>query len=159
MHRKVNTPDQAKVAECPSCKSTRLLYQGGKLKCTNCQEVVGATFNKYGAKKSEYNGHRYDSKFEAQIAEDLDVRLKVKDIKAVDRQVKIPLEAYGTHIFNYIIDFVITHNDGTKEYLEVKGYETDLWKTKWKMFEAKINLEDPTATLTVLKQKSYGKWR
>jgi transcription initiation factor TFIIIB Brf1 subunit/transcription initiation factor TFIIB len=158
MYRKVNQPDAAKTAECPECKSKRLLYQSGKLKCTNCGHVIGATFNKYGAKKQEFKGHRYDSKFEAQIAEDLDTRLLAKDIKAVDRQVRIPLEAYGKHIFNYIIDFVITHNDDTKEYIEAKGYETDLWKTKWKMFEAKMNIEEPTSVLTIIKQRSYKKY-
>jgi transcription initiation factor TFIIIB Brf1 subunit/transcription initiation factor TFIIB len=158
MYRKVTKPDSPKNAVCPECGCKRLLYQGGKLKCTDCAHIIGATFNKYGAKKTQYAGHRYDSKFEAQIAEDLDTRLKGKDIKAVERQIKIPLEAYGTHIFNYIIDFVITHNDDSKEYLEVKGYETDLWKTKWKIFEAKMNLEDPSAVLTVLKQNSYRKY-
>ena len=161
MYRKVYKLDETKDAECSECGCKRLLLQGSKLKCTDCGHVIGrtgATFNKYGAKKTEYNGHRYDSKFEAQIAEDLDTRLKAKDIKEVKRQVKIPLEAYGTHIFNYIIDFVITNNDGTNEYLEVKGYETDLWKTKWKMFEAKMNVEDPSAVLTVLKQNSYKKY-
>jgi uncharacterized Zn finger protein len=158
MYRKTTKPDAAKTAECPRCTSKRLLYQGGKLKCTNCGEVIGAAFNKYGAKKTEFNGHRYDSKFEAQIAEDLDLRLRVGDIKQVERQVKIPLEAYGTHIFNYIIDFVITHNDDTKEYLEVKGYETDLWKTKWKMFEAKVAIEEPTSVLTILKQNVRKKY-
>ena len=32
--------------------------------------------NKYGAKKTEYNGRKYDSKFEASVAADLDIRLK-----------------------------------------------------------------------------------
>lgn len=157
MYRKTFAPDQPKDGECPKCHSKRLLFSRGVLSCSNCDYVIGKTFNKYGAKKTEYNGHRYDSKFESQIAQDLDTRLKAKDIQEVERQVKIPLEAYGKHIFNYIIDFVITHNDGHKEYLEAKGYETDLWKAKWKMLEAKLELEDKTAEMTLLKQGSHKK--
>jgi len=146
-----------KSAECPECHSKRLMLKGGKLICTNCDHVIGATFNKYGAKKSTYNGYNYDSKFESQIAQDLDLRLKAGDIKEVKKQVKIDLQAYGKHITNYFIDFVIVLNDGTNEYIEVKGYETDVWKMKWKMFEAKINQEEPQATLTVIKQRTYRK--
>jgi uncharacterized Zn finger protein (UPF0148 family) len=141
-----------KAAKCDKCGSSSLLYGKGKLTCRNCDHVIGKTFNKFGAKKTEFKGHRYDSKFEAQVAEDLDLRLKAGDIKEVARQVKIPLEAYGSHITNYIIDFVITHNDGHLEYLEAKGYETDTWKMKWKMLEAKLSLEDKSAEMVLLKQ-------
>ena len=152
MYRQVNKPDAMKTAECPECQSTRLMYGQGKLKCTNCDHVIGKTFNKYGAKKTEYNGSRYDSKYEAQIAQDLDLRLRTGDIKHVEKQVKIPLEAYGKHIANYFIDFVVTHNDGHLEYLEVKGLEMPVWKMKWKMLEAKLAIEDPSAEMVVVKQ-------
>jgi uncharacterized Zn finger protein (UPF0148 family) len=153
-YRQQYKPNAMKSAECPKCKSTTLLYGQGKLTCRDCGHTIGKTFNKYGAKRTEFNGHRYDSKFEAQIAEDLDLRLKAKDIKKVDRQVKIALEAYGKRITNYYIDFIITHNDDHLEYLEVKGYETDVWKMKWKMLEAKVAQEDPGAEMTVLKQSN-----
>ena len=107
--------------------------------------------NKYGAVKQTYNGYSYDSKKEAAYAMELDLRIKAKDIKSWDRQKKIELEAYGKHICNYYIDFVITHNDGKKEYVEVKGFETDLWKLKWKMFVAKLREEEPSAVATLVK--------
>ena len=150
----------AKSAECPVCHSTRLLLSGGKLKCTNCGELIGViSNNKYGAKKTEYGGHRYDSRFESECAEILDTRLRAKDIAKVERQVKIDLRAYGEHITNYFIDFVITHNDGHKEYVESKGMESDTWKLKWKMMESKLKHEEPDAELTLWKQKSYKKVR
>jgi len=155
MYRQINNNDPMKSAECPECHSKRLMLKGGTLTCTNCDHVIGKTFNKYGAKKSVYNGYNYDSKFESQVAQDLDLRLKCGDIKDVQKQVKIDLQAYGKHITNYFIDFVITHNDGHLEYYEAKGYETDVWKMKWKMLEAKINQESSIDTLTVVKQKSY----
>lgn len=92
--------------------------------------------SKYGAKRTEHNGIQYHSKKEAGYAAELDLRLKAKDIESWARQVKIPLDVNGYHITNYMIDFVITHNDGVKEYVEVKGFETEVWRLKWKLFEA-----------------------
>ena len=92
--------------------------------------------SKYGAKRTEHNGIQYHSKKEAGYAVELDLRLKAGDIKGWERQVKIPLDVNGYHIANYMIDFVITHNDGVKEYVEVKGFETEVWRLKWKLFEA-----------------------
>lgn len=107
--------------------------------------------NKYGSIRQTYNGYSYMSRLEAQYAAELDLRVKAKDIKKWERQVKIDLTAYGKHICNYFIDFVITHNDGSIEYIEVKGLETDLWKMKWKMFSAKMAAEQPRAKLTIVK--------
>lgn len=91
------------------------------------------------------------SKLEAQQAFELDCRLKAKEIKSWSRQVKIELSAYGKHICNYYIDFVAIRKDGVKEYIEVKGMETDVWKLKWKMFTAKMAIEDPRAELIIVK--------
>ena len=145
-------PESIKKAICPECKGTSFLYSKGKVVCQNCGEVLGKTYNKYGAKKTTYNNHKYDSKYEASVAEDLDLRLRVGEVKEVQRQIKIPLEAYGKHIFNYYIDFIAIHNDGHKEYIEAKGQETDLWKAKWKMLEAKLATEEPASEMTLLKQ-------
>lgn len=92
--------------------------------------------NKYNAKSNVYNGQIYHSKKESAYAAELDLRLKAKEIKSWDRQVKISLDVNGYHICNYYIDFVIKHNDNSTEYVEVKGYETDVWRLKWKLFEA-----------------------
>lgn len=89
-------------------------------------------YNYYNTKKSGKN----DSKFEAGKAQELELLKKAKQIKDFDEQVKIPLDVNGYHLANYFIDFVIYHNDGTIEYLETKGFATDVWKLKWKLFEA-----------------------
>ena len=83
-----------------------------------------------------YGGNKYHSKAEAEYAMFLDAELRDKRIKQWGRQVKIPLVVKGYHIANYYIDFIVYHNDGTKEYVEVKGFETELWRIKWKIFEA-----------------------
>ena len=54
-------------------------------------------------------------------------------------------------IANYYIDFVVTHNNGSEEFVEVKGFETDLWGIKWRLFEAIFNKERPGAVLTIIK--------
>jgi len=86
----------------------------------------------YNTKKQGKN----DSKFEAGKAQELELMKKGKAIKDYKEQVKIPLVVNDFHICNYYIDFVVEHNDGEIEYIETKGYATDVWKLKWKLFEA-----------------------
>ena len=91
------------------------------------------------------------AKKEAKYAEDLDWRVKGKDIKSWERQKKISLDVNGKHIANYYIDFVIHHNDGSREYVEVKGFATEVWRLKWKLFEALIDEIDPGMEITVVR--------
>lgn len=107
--------------------------------------------NKYNAKTKQYNGIWYHSKFEASYAKDLDWRIKAGEIKSWIRQAKISLDVNGKHICNYYIDFVVKHNDDSLEYVEVKGFETEVWRLKWKLFEAIYNEIEPGAVLTVVK--------
>ncbi len=95
--------------------------------------------NKYNAKSSTYKGITYHSKLEAEYAMILDDMLKKKEIKGWKRQIKIPLDVNGFHICNYYIDFVVEENDGTLNYTEVKGYQTEIWRLKWKLTEAILN--------------------
>ena len=114
--------------------------------------------NKYGNIKRTYNNITYDSLLEASKAQELDLRLKAKDIKGWTRQVKIEInfvknknkkwELTDTptselvnqkveyrHFRNYFMDFVIENNDGSREYLEMKGMETEIWKMKFFLTE------------------------
>ena len=109
-------------------------------------------YNKYGAKKTLYNGITYHSKFEAEYAQKLDWRVKAKDINSWDRQIKIPLDVNGKHICNYFIDFIIIHNDGKPEMVEIKGMETATWKLKFKLFLAIHKKEHPEWLITVVKR-------
>ncbi len=106
--------------------------------------------SKYGASKSQYNGITYHSKKEAGYAAELDLRVISRDIKSWERQIKIDISVNGYHICNYYIDFVIIHNDCSVEYVEVKGFETEVWRLKWKLFEA-LYSKIPNVTLTVVK--------
>lgn len=106
--------------------------------------------NKYRAKTSIYDGVAYHSKKEAAFAQELDLRKKAGEIKDWRRQVRIPLDVNGQHICDYYIDFEIEHNDGSKEMIEVKGFQTEVWRLKWKLFEAIYNKEHPDIKLTVI---------
>ncbi len=109
------------------------------------------TKNKYHNVTTEYNGIKYDSKLEAKTAQELDWRLKAKDIKEWKRQVKIPLKVNGVLICNYYVDFFYIDKNDTHVFLEVKGVELPLWKLKWKLFTALINEIDMGAELIILK--------
>jgi hypothetical protein len=111
---------------------------------------------KYRNIRTELGGVTYDSKFEASFAAELNLRLRAKDIKKVERQVRLELFSGRFHICDYKIDFVVTHNDGVKEYIEVKGVETRDWKLKWKLLEAQMDAEVKLGTvkLTVVKERS-----
>jgi hypothetical protein len=106
---------------------------------------------KYKNQPRDYAGNQYHSIKEAKYAMDLDWRKKAGEIKEWHRQKKIMLYAYGIHICDYYIDFVVLHQDGRVEYVEVKGFETDTWRLKWKLFEAQMQTEHPEALLTIIR--------
>lgn len=106
--------------------------------------------NKYGARSAQYNGVTYHSTAEAKYAYNLDLRLRAGEITGWKRQVRIPLKVNGYLIANYIIDFIVTHKDGTEEYTEIKGMVLPLWQIKWKLLEALYG-DNPNIKLTVVK--------
>jgi len=134
--------------------------------------VTRLPYNKYKAKSSVYNGISYHSKLEANYAAELDLRVRAKDIKRWERQVKIEInfkyikkqwiltDEVGLdlknkliqfrHFRNYFMDFVVYHNDGSIEYIECKGMETEVWKMKWHLTEM-IFKDHPTINLTIVK--------
>jgi hypothetical protein len=92
--------------------------------------------SKFGSIKQTYNGYNYDSKKEAEYAAELDWRIKAGEITAWTRQHKLELRVNGQLICKYYVDFAVELPDGTIEFHEVKGYETDVWRIKWKLSQA-----------------------
>jgi hypothetical protein len=107
--------------------------------------------SKYGNNSQVYNGRRYDSKREAAYAMDLDWRLKAGQIKEVIPQYKIDLKVNGKHIAFYYVDFKVVMADDSIQFHEVKGFETDVWKMKWRILEATLCDIEPGAELLVIK--------
>jgi hypothetical protein len=115
--------------------------------------------NKYRAKSTIYNDICYHSKFEAAYAEALDLSLKAGDILKWERQVRLPLEINGYHITNYYIDFIVYHLDGSREFVETKGFQTPEWQMKWRILEATFDQQfkhDSDDCMTLVKQTSWG---
>lgn len=113
---------------------------------------------KYSSAKKQIgnDGIRYDSGFEANYGNELFLRKKAKDIKDYETHKRLPLIVNNHHIADYLIDFVIHHNDGTIEYAETKGRISEGWSLKWKILEA-MTADDPNITMTLIKQgKSYN---
>ena len=85
------------------------------------------------AKKQAVNGIQYDSKFEAKMAEELELRKRAKDIKNFEAHKAMPLICNGYNVGSYKVDFVVYHNDGTIEYIETKGRLSEDWKWRGRL--------------------------
>lgn len=107
--------------------------------------------NKYGAKSTLHNGIQYHSKKESQYAAELDLMKKAGEIKDWDRQIPISLEVNGYRICRYYVDFRVFHKDDTIELIEVKGFETDVFRLKRKLLEATYLKENPNVRYTVVR--------
>jgi len=83
--------------------------------------------NKYGAIKTEYNGHIYASKREAMKARELDLLKAAGEVlewKPQPQYLIIPRFIKNGHIHRksvYTGDFWVKYKDGSEEVIEVKG--------------------------------------
>jgi hypothetical protein len=118
-------------------------------------------YSKYNAKKVEIDGIKFDSKAEGDYYLHLKQQVTERQILGFERQKRMLLqEGFNVEgvkgkirpIF-YVVDFIITENDGTLTYVDVKGMETDVFKLKKKLFMKRYN----TALLKVKKTK--GGWQ
>ena len=80
--------------------------------------------SKYHAVRTEYGGHTYDSKGEANHAAGLDARKDAGEIRGWIRQVTIELGAPEDTIR---VDFLVFNLDGTVHVEEYKGARTQKW--------------------------------
>ena len=109
--------------------------------------------NKYGNKKARcLSKHIHDSKFEASYCNRLLAMKQSGEISGYSIQVPYPLTVAGKLICTHIVDFVVIrfepghvvmpdksvqHGDfRVDEAHEVKGFATDVWKIKRRLFEA-----------------------
>jgi hypothetical protein len=82
----------------------------------------------------------FHSKKEAGYYQQLKLEKRTKLIKDFERQVSFDCAAYSDHgpvkVCSHIVDFLVTLSDGSLEVREVKGFATDVWDLKRKIFEA-----------------------
>jgi hypothetical protein len=91
---------------------------------------------KYNNRRTRYGGRIYDSVLEGSYAQELDLRKKAGDIKDWKAQVPFEMRVNGMLICRYKVDFVVYHNDGSKEAVETKGVWTPAGRIKFKLMEA-----------------------
>jgi len=137
-------------------KEYNTLMQSKNNKNMQCENWNKEKLNEYLSKKvkgySKYRNNKvivdditFDSNKEADFYLELKIRVKAKDIKGFDLQPKFLLQDSfvkdGEKIrkISYIADFLIYHINGEKTVVDVKGYETQAFKLKRKLFEAKYS--------------------
>lgn len=72
------------------------------------------------------------SRLEAGHCDKLHLLMDAGKIKSIKTQAKFPLRVEET--VNHYADFLIEWEDGSKEVIESKGFETGTWKKKHKLF-------------------------
>lgn len=102
--------------------------------------------NKYNAKKVTVDGIQFDSQDESNFylhLKELKRKGKLKDFELQPEYELLPkfVNAKGKTILpiKYKADFLLFHNDGTTEVVDVKGFETADFKLKKKLFEYKYD--------------------
>lgn len=88
--------------------------------------------HKYGAKRTETDGIKFDSKKEAHYYEDLKTRVRIGEVIFFLRQV--PFHLPGNT--KYTVDFQEFRADGTIAFVDVKGMQTKEFIRAKKQVEA-----------------------
>lgn len=88
--------------------------------------------NKYGNKRTEHAGYSFASKAEAALYDLLRLREKAGEIKDIRNQVHVRLTAAAV---TYVPDFAFWDiKENTYKYAEYKGFETDVFKIKLRLW-------------------------
>ena len=102
-------------------------------------------YNKYNAKKTEFMGFKFDSKWEAERYGQLESMKMAGIIQDLERQVNYDIIVNDQKICRYIADFVykLVHEDGSEEKIveDAKGIETTDFKLKKKLMKAVFNID------------------
>ena len=122
-------------------------------------------YSKYRAKRTEYGGAVYDSRFEAGVAHELDMRLRAGEIAAVERQFQVVCVPYTkdgrpmpTLAVRHKIDFRITHLGGESfELIEAKGLELADYQMRRRWLESFWLPEHLDHRYTVIKDSGGGR--
>ena len=94
--------------------------------------ISGRGSHKYNAQRTEYNGKVYPSKKQAEYARQLDYEVQAGEILYYLEEVTIRLPGG----IKYRLDFLVVNVDGTIEWIETKGFKTEVYKLKKKLVES-----------------------
>jgi hypothetical protein len=90
-------------------------------------EIVDRRRAKYRNIPNTWQGQRFDSKRELRCFQDFEMLRITGSIRAVIRQVSLPLPSTSRRIR---IDFLVIDNEGKYFWYDAKGYETAHWAAK-----------------------------
>lgn len=97
-------------------------------------------FTKYGNRRVEIDGIKFDSMKEARRWQELRLLEQSGLIRDLRRQVPIKCDVNGEHICKYIADFMFEELADVNEWLlvveDAKGFKTDVYKLKKKLVAA-----------------------
>lgn len=77
--------------------------------------------SKFNNVKSEIDGYKFDSKKESEFYGSLKIKKQAGLIKGFKMQVPYEIIINNIRIANYFLDFLVENNDGTIEYIDIKG--------------------------------------
>lgn len=126
--------------------SEKSSYKPKGISIESKNEVKKPTKSKYNNKKVTIDGINFDSKKEAEYYMQLKLLKRAGEIKDFGLQEKFLLQdgfdKKGKHYrpITYYADFIISHNDGSTEVVDVKAsknFKTQVYKIKKKIFEYK----------------------
>lgn len=113
------------------------------------------TRNKYNNQKTEFGGRKFDSKLEANVAQDIDLLVKSGQVIKVEPQHNFALYGKnGSKVCTYRADFLLTFKDGHQEVFEAKGLLFPISQLKMKLFVDNY----PDIPLTIIKAKQWYKF-
>jgi hypothetical protein len=85
-------------------------------------KVVNKTkSSKFNNRKSLIDGHTFDSIKESEFYGSLKLKKQAGLIKGFQMQVQYDIVVNNIHIAYYYLDFLIENNDGSFEYIDIKG--------------------------------------
>lgn len=91
--------------------------------------------NKFNAKRTSVDGVNFHSKAEAMRYLELKMLAQAGKITELRLQPEFFLQVAGVPICRYLADFLYVE-DGKRIIEDVKGFETDVFKLKWKLVHA-----------------------
>jgi hypothetical protein len=99
---------------------------------------VRESTNKYGNTRVVWQGQRFDSQHELQTWKDLEAQKLCGAIRAVIRQVSLPLPGSTRRVR---VDFLVVENDGRQRWLDAKGFLTPTARLKYQQLKEAYGLE------------------
>lgn len=119
-------------------KDLERLVKDGKIRgyVVTGEKVKSGGKNKYGAKKVELDGHKFQSTKEARCYVGLRMRERIGEIRNLRLQVPYELNPGGTHSYKYVADFVYEEvKSGCEVVADAKGYRTKEYRKKKKLMK------------------------